>query len=180
MDPRKLLLQKKELPAGGKYRVPNEGWMSPHTNSEIVSAWTIEEGQAYLAETGRIHGWIVIYKRGTSSVVMPDEVLDNVALYSNAEGAQLVVTKYGARGLPETGFHEIEAPEIGDVARAFQKTVQARTWLRLNFTYRNVFHSIELYGSEQDVSMDFAVELANTLLTGLKQLPLSSKVQFVP
>jgi hypothetical protein len=153
--------------------------MTPHTNTEIVSAWTVEEGRAYLAETERIHGWIVIYKRGTNRVVMPEEVLHNVTLHSKTEGAQLVVTKYGARGLSD-GFKEIDAPQIGDVSRAFQKTLQARTWLRLNFTYRNVFHSIELYGSEQEVSLEFAVEVANQLIEDLKQLPLSDTVQFEP
>lgn len=178
IDPMKLLLQRDKLPSGGRYYLPNEGWISPNTNSEIVASWTVEEGQAYLAETGRIHGWIVIYKRGTSSVVMPEEVLDNVALYSNAAGAQLVVTKYGGRSLLENGFKEISAPQVGDVSRAFQKTLQARTWLRLNFTHRNVFHSIELIGSEQTVSLDFAVEVANQLINGLSQLPLSDTVQF--
>jgi len=183
-DPRELLLQKSNLPALGKYYLPGESWMSPLTNSEIVSSWTVEEGKAYLAETGRIHGWVVIFRRGTNSVTMPEEVYDNAVIYSSVEGAQLIVTKYGDRNI-ENGYKEIEVPEIGELSRAFRKeeinsSGATRVWLRFIFSYRNVYHDVELWGWKADVPMQFAVDIANQLLEGLKQLPVSDKVKFTP
>jgi hypothetical protein len=185
IDPRNLLLQKLDLPANGKYYLPGESWISPLTNSEILSSWTVEDGQAYLAETGQIHGWRTAYRRGTNSVRVPEEVYDNVVIYSNIEGAQIVVTKYGDRDLIEDGYKEIEAPQIGDVSRAFRKeetnsSGATRVWLRLMFSYRNMYHVVELRGWLADVPMQFAVDVANKLLEGLKQLPLSETVTFTP
>lgn len=184
IDPRRLLLQKDNLPPNGRYYLPNEQWMSPLTNSEIVSSWTVEEGQAYLAETGRIHGWEVIYNRGTNNVTMPQEVYHNVVLYSNIEGAQIVINKYSARNI-ENGYKEIDFPQIGDMSHAYQKSETdtnggTRAVFRLEFVYRNLYHAVVLWGWENEVSSDFAVGIANKLLENSKQLPLSDMVTFNP
>ena len=185
IDPKTLLLQKLDLPASGKYYLPGADQLKPLPNSEIVSGWTTEDGQAYLAETGRIHGWWTSYKRGTNSVRVPEEVYDNVVIYSNVEGAQLVVTKYGDKNLIEEGYKEIDAPQLGDVSRAFRKEETnskgaTRVWLRLIFSYRNIYHTVELWGWQADVPMRFAVDVADRLLEALEQLPLSVKVEFTP
>jgi hypothetical protein len=185
IDPRNLLLQKSDLPAEGRYYLPGANWTSPVTNSEIVSSWTVDEGKAYLAETGRIHGWLVYYQRGTNNVLMPEQVYDNVVLYSTSEGAQVIVTKYGARGLVEDGFKELDTPEIGDLSRAFQLTKtdasgMTKVTLYLIFSYRNVYHTLVFWGWKEEVSVDFAVNIANRVLDNLEQLPLSTRVEFQP
>jgi hypothetical protein len=185
IDPEKLLLQKSDLPIPGKYYLPGQTSMSPLTNAEIVASWTVEEGQAYLAETGRIHGWAATYRRGTNSVKMPEEVHNNVVIYSTVEGAQTVVTKYGDRDLIETGYQEMEAPPVGEAFRAFRKeetesSGATRVWLRLIFRYRNIVHVVELRGWQADVPTQFAVDVANKLVEALKPLPLSEEVTFAP
>jgi hypothetical protein len=183
MDPRKLLLQKKDLPPSGKYILPASSWTSPQTNAEVTSEWTVEQGEAYIAETGRIHGWWVDYLRSASKAVIPQEIYSQVVLYSKSDGAQVVVTKYDDDYF-ENGYIEIDAPQVGDVTRAFKKTVNEGgpdvVWLDLDFTHRNVYYNVELYGFENEVSMDLAVDIANKLLSNLKQLPLSDKVTFQP
>lgn len=186
IDPRKLLLQKSDLPSEGKYYLPNETWTSPHRNSEIVSSWGTEKGQAYLAETGRIDGWWISYKRGSSGgVLVPEEVYDNPVLYSSIEGARLVITKYSDRKITEEKYREIDVPQIGDIARAFTKSEidsngRTNAAIYIDFTYRNVLHSINIYGREKEVTLEFAVGIANKLLEGLKLLPLSDTVTFTP
>jgi hypothetical protein len=183
IDPRKLVLQKNDLPPSGKYILPDSTWTSPQTNAEITSEWTVEQGKAYIAETGRIHGWWVDYLRNAGEATTPEEIYSQVVLYSKSDGAQLVVTKYDDDYF-ENGFIEIDAPQVGDVTRAFKKTVNEGgptvVWLDLDFTYRNVYYNVELYGFENEVSMDLAVDIANKLLSNLKQLPLSDTVTFQP
>src|SRR5262245_7678052 len=48
INPKELLLGKSNLPPEGEYFVPGPSWTSPATNSEIVSEWTVQEGQEYL------------------------------------------------------------------------------------------------------------------------------------
>lgn len=185
IDPRNLLLQTNDLPIEGKYYLPGEGWTSPVLNSEIISSWTVEKGQSYLAETGRIDGWYVSYKRGRSGVLMPEEFYDNVVIYSKIEGAQIVVTKYGDRYITDDNFKEIDAPQVGDITRAFKMSKtnssgETRVWIKVTFSYRNVFHDITVWGWEKEVSLDYAVSVATKLLESLRQLPLSTTVTFTP
>jgi hypothetical protein len=121
-DPMDFLLQKIDLPPEAKYYLPDSSWISPHRNSEIISAWGVEEGRKYLEETGRIDGWWVIYLRGTITVTAPEQIYDNVVKYATAEGAQLVVKKYGDRRVEEQDFTEVDPIEIiGDVIRTYIK-----------------------------------------------------------
>jgi hypothetical protein len=180
-----LLLEKKDLPSAGRYVLPGSGWISPSTNAEIVASWTVEEGQAYLAEAGRIHGWWVAYQRGTNNVVMPEEVYNNVVIYSSITGAQLVVTKYDDRYIEEDGYKEIRTSQVGDVCRAFMKTKTepsggTRVWLQVVYSYRNIYHAVELWGWQNEVRADFAIDAANQLLGKLKNLPLTDTVEFTP
>jgi hypothetical protein len=186
VDPRELLLQKTDLPVEGKYYLPGPGWISPVRNSEIVSAWTVADGQKYLAETGRIDGWLVYYKRGGSSgTLLPEQIYDNVTIFSTIEGAQLVITRYGDRRITEEDRTEIEVPQIGDVTRAFtKKEVDSgggiRASIMISFSYRNIVHTVMIWGWETEVTMDNAIAVAETLLENLKQMPLSNIVTFTP
>ena len=184
-DPRKLLLEKNELPAEGRYFLPDAGHISPITNTEIVSAWTVAQGQAYLEETGRIDGWEVSYTRGNSDILLPERVYHNVVIYSKIEGAQIVVTKYQDRAITIGNYKEIDAPQLGDVSRAFMYSEtnsggETRVNIQYAFSYRNIFHVVDLYGWDKEVSLEFAMSIANTLLESLQTLPLSDSVTFKP
>jgi hypothetical protein len=126
-DPRDLLLEKSDLPADGKYVLPGPRWISPLTNAEIVASWTVEEGQAYLAETGRIDGWWVAYRQGSNQVVMPQEVYDNAVIYTYAEGAQLIVTKYGDEYVEDMDLSNSLPRELAMFREPFRKARLTQT-----------------------------------------------------
>lgn len=177
IDPKKILLDKGELPPEGKYILPGPSWISPSTNAEIVASWTVEEGQAYLAKTGRVHGWTVEYYRNASGAVLPQNVYSQAVLFSTSEGAQLALIESGNRG---GLYSEIEAPNIGDVSKAYVGNNNGKKILRYYFTYRNIFIDVTAGGSDVEVSLDFVTELAEKILARLKDLPLSNSVTFTP
>lgn len=186
IDPYELLLKKSDCNPDGRYYLPNEFWISPHRNSEVVGGWTVVKGQEYLAETGRIDGWVVYYARGNSNVLLPQEIGDNVVLFSTIAGAQLLITKYEDRMVNEFYYDEIEdAPQIGDLSRAWVKketnsggTTEA--WYVITYSYRNISHSITVYGYDKEVKLEDAEYLARNLLAQLKQLSLSNEVSIKP
>jgi len=94
IDSKELMLTKEDLPPEAKYYLPNSGWISPHHNSEIISGWGVEEGAKYLEETGRIDGWWVYYRRGTSTVRAPEQIYQNIIQYKTAEGAYFTFSNY--------------------------------------------------------------------------------------
>jgi hypothetical protein len=160
IDPYQLLLQKSDCNPDGRYFLPGEGWISPHKNSEVIASWTVEKGQEYLAETGRIDGWYVYYARGNNNVLLPQQVYDNVVLFSSIEGAQLLVTKYGNKRVTEEFFDEVKDPPlIGDLTRAFVKRETNSSGVTeifyiLTFSYRNITHSIGVVGYEKETKLE--------------------------
>jgi len=186
IDPYKILMTKSDCNPDGRYYLPNEFWISPHRNSEVVAGWTVEKGQEYLAETGRIDGWYVYYKRGNNNVLLPQEVSDNVVLFSTIAGAQLLVSKYEDRMESEFFYNEIdEPPQIGDLTRAWVKKETnsggtTEVWYEITFSYRNIIHSISVYGYDKEVKLEDAEYLARNMLEQLEELSLSNEVTFKP
>jgi hypothetical protein len=182
IDPQKLLLEKSDLPLECSYYLPGPGWISPLRNSEIVSEWTVEKGKAYLADTGRIDGWVVYYRCRKESALLPDEIFDNVVIYSSVEGAHVMYAKYLER--KDDGFLEItDAPKVGDFSIAWIKNNaggEGKNQYLFDFTYKNILHTVGIWGSEQDVKFELAVSIAQDLLSKLQKLPLSSEVLFRP
>lgn len=186
IDPRELLLTKEDLPSDAEYYLPNSTWISPHRNSEIISGWGVTEGQAYLAETGRVDGWVASYARGTKTVIAPEEMYDNVVLYKYQEGALLVINEYSFCMDPETGFTPLDSDvQIGDVMRVcidkeMQSNGRNRVWLRVEFVYRNVYHAVVGWGWEEEVTADYVLDVASELLSKLEGQTLSDQVTFEP
>jgi hypothetical protein len=186
IDPYQILLKKSDCNPDGRYYLPGEGWISPHKNSEVVGGWTVVKGQEYLADTGRIDGWIVYYARGNSNVLLPQEIGDNVVIFSTVAGSQLLITKYEDRMVNEFFYNEIEdAPQIGDLTRAWVKRVTnsggtMEVWYVITYSYRNISHSITVYGYDKEVKLEDAEYLARNLLAQLEQLPLSNEVTRKP
>lgn len=186
VDPRKLLLEKGDLPSEGKYYLPNSSWISPHRNSEIISGWGVEEGREYLEKTGRVDGWWAAYARGTRAVLAPEEIYDNVVLYRTHEGALLIISEFSQCRDPENGFTLIEEDlNIGDATNVcidieMQPSGKNRVWYRIEFLYRNIFHAVIGWGWEEEVTLEFVEGIARVLLSKLEAAPLSDKVTFEP
>jgi len=186
IDPYQVLMKKSDCNPDGRYYIPNELWMSPHRNSEVIGGWTVEKGQEYLADTGRIHGWVVYLARGNNNVLLPQQIGDNVVLFSSVAGAQLLVSKYEDRMVSEFFYNEInEPPQIGDLTRAWVKKETnsggtTEVWYVITFSYRNISHSVTVYGYDKEVKLEDAEYLARNLLSQLEELPLSNEVTFKP
>lgn len=189
LDPETFLLDVDDLPVEGKYYLPRKSWYSPHRNSEIVSALGAEEGRKYLEETGRVDGWWVIYKRGTKTVNMPEEVNDNPVMSKTTHGAKVILEKYSTcaeAAMDKNDFIELSGnAHIGDdsrwcVLKEMQPNGKNKVWLRLEFIYRNYYHGISGYGWESEVTPEFFEGVANALLDKLKAAPLSDTVTYSP
>jgi len=180
LDPKEFLLQKSDLPLDAKYYLPNEQWISPHHNEEIIGGWEVEKGREYIAETGRIDGWWVAYKRGADTVIAPEEIYDNVIMYKTAEGARIVIMKYEDSRVTEEGYTEIKnPPNIGDRTRAFtKKTMQSsgenRVYYMIAFSYRNYVHIVDGWGWEHEVKPEYIENIASVLLAKLQAATLSN------
>lgn len=185
-NPQDFLLQRLDLPADAKYYLPNSSWMSPHRNSEVVSGHGVDEGREYLAATGRVDGWVVYYNRGTRTVIAPEEIFDNVVLFSTAKGAQLLMTKYSNCSEVGTEYTKVDTDlKIGDMTnvcfrREMQSSGEYKVWYLLEFSYRNYSHTVGGYGFEKEVKIEYIAEIARTLLAKLEAAPLSEKVTFEP
>jgi hypothetical protein len=179
IEPKGFLLAKDEIAPGGKFFLPGPGWISPSHNEEVVAVRTVEEGRKYLAETGRIDGWYVTYKRGNNGVNMPEEVSNSVIEFGSAQGAQILLNKYLPSDLLKDGYAEIEnPPSIGDATKIFMKReIQSggdtRVIFIMAFTYLNYYDEIDLWGWESDISQDFARVLSELQLGKFKSAPLS-------
>lgn len=186
-DPKNFLLERDDLPEDARYFLPNAGWISPHRNSEVVSGWGVDEGRDYLAKTGRVDGWVVSYKRGTITVIAPEEIYNNIVMYRSIEGAQLIMTEYSqCRGSRDSDYTLLETDlQIGDMTnvctdKEMQSTGDNRVWIRIEFSYRNYWNAIVGWGWEKEVQLEYVAEVARTLLEKLEAAPLSDEVTFTP
>jgi len=180
-DPPDLIMIRADLPLDANYYIPNETWTGMLHNVQIVSSWTVEKGRAYLADTGRIDGMWISFNRGSTTVIAPQEIYDNVAIFKTAEGAQLVVTKYEDSDL-ENGYTElVNPPQIGDKTREFirkqmQSSGEYRVWISVAFSYRNIYHYIEGYGWEKEVDLEYIENVARKILSRMEVAPLASLI----
>lgn len=178
-DSKTYLLNQGDLPANAKYYLPDSSWINRHTNDEIVGYWGREEGLKYLDETGRIEGWFVSYKRGSNSVIAPEEIYCNIIRYETSDGARLSITKYG------TPYRSDEREiinldlDLGDeylvsVYREMQSNGKQRVWYRIEFSYRNYVVAVQGWGWNDEVSHDYVYQVALTMLEKLKSASLAN------
>jgi hypothetical protein len=184
------MLKAEDLPSDAKYFLPNEYWISPHRNSEIQIGFgggdddvtSADAVKVYLAETGRVDGWVVAYSRASRTVIAPEEITDNPVLYRTHEGAMLMVTKYGGCNEDQT---PLELQTIGDASEAcmwkkMQNNGKNRVRIIIRFVDRNAYHNLSGWGWENEVTLEYVEQVAMILLEKLQQLPLSSEVTFQP
>jgi hypothetical protein len=189
-DPYAFLLKAEDLPDDAYYYLPNSEWISPHRNYEVISGWGVDEGRAYMAATGRVDGWWVYYLRGTNAVIAPEQIGDNPVLFRTIEGAQTLIKQYGScvyKELnPDLNFVPIQTDlKIGDLSnicvnREMQSSGENRVMMVIEFSYRNITHTVHGYGWEDEVQLDYLANVAHTLLAKLEAIPLSDSVTFEP
>ena len=191
VDPRRILLERLDLPSEAGYYLPHSSWISPHRNSEIQigfgggsdSVTSAEAVKEYLAETGRVDGWWVSFKRGSRTVIAPEEIFNNPVLYKTQEGAMLMLTKY--HGSCDEDETPLEIQTIGDASMAcmwkkMQNNGKNRVSINIRFIDRNVYHNLSGWGWESEVTLEYVEQVAMTLLDKLQQFPLSNEVTFQP
>lgn len=170
-----FLLQKDDLPVESRYYLPGSGWISPHHNEEILTGWGVEKGRAYLEATGRVDGWWVYYKRGSNVMTAPEEIFHNIIQYKTALGAQLTVADYNSTiRSSEQGWKLLEDQqvELGDVTivyilKEMQTNGKNRVWLNVETAYRNYVSVLQGYGWEDEVRLEYLVEIQKIILEKL-------------
>jgi len=186
-DPVEFQLEKSDLPREGQYYLPNEMWAGPYTNAEVMASWTVEEGKAYLADTGRITGYMTAFARGNTTVNMPEEVQCNVVKFKTVEGAQKVITKY-PRYIRNTNkdWKTLDTKiEFGDISsvESYEETSPSggkTIWYVLNFTYRNYGVECIGYGQKDDVPHQFVEDMTRKVFNKLKGAELSYPATITP
>jgi hypothetical protein len=178
-DPQKFLLKKDDLPVEGKYYIPNSGWMSIHTNEEVISGWTVEEGRNYVIKTGREIGWWVAFLRGTRAVAMPEQIFCQAVRFKTSDGAMLTITELSSNKNKRTeNLKNLDIEmDLGDHNEVYlYKEITSGGDYYINysieFVYRNYFASVEGYGLEKDVSHEFLEGLARKVLEKLEAAEL--------
>ena len=177
--PKEFLCQKSDLPAEGHYILPDSGWISPHHNYEIISAWGKEEGQRYLDETGRVDGWWVAYYRSTNNAVLPQYIYCNPIQYKTSEGAHITLTKYNEVAQQKGDYEMLpNPPQIGDETIVFYQNyitdagIPSKT-LIIEFRYRNYVIRIAGDGAEQEVNLEALIPIAQSIFQRLQEAELS-------
>ncbi len=169
IDPQKYLCVKNDLPVEGNYYIPNQEWMSIHTNEEVVSGWTVEKGKEYINRTGRIVGWFVNFNRGTRAVYMPQEVYCSVVIYKTIEGARLLTKDYSRPNMYPNDWKMVDKTiDFGDTSYvAISKTMTSggdyEVIYNIEFTFRNVAVETWGFGLEKDVTHEFVENVARKL-----------------
>lgn len=172
-DPKEFLLSVYDLPLVGKYYLP-KGGLSPLRNSEIIQSLGAKRGEEFIDETGRVDGWVVLYKRGASTRPVPKEIVDTVVMYQTAEGARLSIEKYWDTGLPPDIRTVLSPPLTGDLSLALSLTKRNAAEFYYYFSYRNFVHRLEVRGLEKEVTMKFVEQLAGVLLDKMVYAAVSS------
>lgn len=184
VEPKDLLLTVKDLPEDAKYTIPYSNWISPHRNSEIFTNWARELGKQYLEETGRIDGWWVFFLRNSTLVRAPEKLYHNIIQDQTHAGAQLTVRKYNYIDSGRfDGWEFFDShPDIGDVSLAMiwkqlQPDGKYKIEIRIETAYRNYASIVSGYGWEEDVSLEYMIDIANLALAKLEAAPLVEKIE---
>jgi len=179
MNPDNLILAEKDLPSGCNFYLGSKNRVE---NSVILSEWPVGEGQNYIDKTGRIDGWSVRYFCEKQSENLPNEVDDSVVIFSSNGGARRMIQEF-VDYREEEGYREVAShPEIGDQSRVWSMYDVSNTIVTyiVDFSYRNIAHTIRIRGWDTEITMDTALAIARELLSKLEALPTSDEVLFTP
>ncbi len=176
LDSYEFLLTKEDCPPEAGYYIPYENWMSPHYNIEILSQMGHDEGSKSLEKTGRILGWVVIFRIGAANVKAPPEFYHNITQFKNHEGALHNIND-------SSTTHEIlnyklveDNYPLGDYSRVYSrrelnKNGEVFIEYRIETAYRNYLSIVGGYGTSE-FDIDYVLNIAEIALEKLKSAPL--------
>jgi hypothetical protein len=131
----------------------------------------------YVAETGRMDGWVAVYKQGSRNLLAPMEIYNEISLFETTEGAQLSIAKYSTYITNELMYtEEINPPRIGDFSRSFYYSSDAsgrhELGYLITFSYKNIVHLVQAWGYYYGVEPEKIRTIARGLLSILQAFPL--------
>jgi hypothetical protein len=170
-----LLLALNDLPSEGRYFAYDSSPLL--TNPELIAQLGVE-GQAQIDETGRIEGWWITYSRGSNKFSRPLNISNYASKFQSPQGAKIYVDKYERKYDIDHGYNIItEVPVVGDFSFETSRNSDAIPGYvnyEVEFVYRNYVEILNGYGRESVVKPEFLRQLADILLTHLKDEPLST------
>jgi hypothetical protein len=164
----------------GYYRRSYTGFSFHYTNKYLAIT---SANKVYIAETGRIDGWGVTFKKGLNSYSGFPYILCDVESFESSGGAQLAVQKFNSVELyPQDGLGYLKDATIliGDASVIIvnEKHYLANRLgenfkydLQIDFAYRN--YRVRVGGPNRETSLDQLYYVANNILEKLKEAPLS-------
>jgi hypothetical protein len=131
----------------------------------------------YATETGRIDGWVAVYKQGSAYLLAPMEIYNEISLFETTEGAQLSIAKYSNYITIELMYtEEINPPKIGDLTRSFYYTSDAsgrhELGYLITFSYKNIVQLVQAWGDYYGVEPEKIRNIARGILSRLQAFPL--------
>jgi len=177
IGPEQFLLEKGDLPADAKYYVPNQLWISPDHNDEVIGRMGENDGGKYLRETGRIDGWYIFFKRGSSRVPAPKELSHRISQFESCEGALIAVEKYTAYKIDNKYEMVDDDYDLGDKTviskyRELQPGGEYIVRYYVETAYRNYVSQILAYGYEEKFDLEYVIQIAEIALELLADAPL--------
>jgi hypothetical protein len=178
VDSRELMLAKEDLPPEAKCYLPNQFWISPLHNSEIVSVWGTGLGTKYVEETGRIDGWYIYYRRGSKSIRTPEQIYQNISQFETAEGAKLAMTMDNPNITVQYTIlddnYDLGDQTIISVYKEMQSNGENRVTYKVDTVYRNYKSRIIGWGWEKEFDLEDVISIAEMALEKIKAAPLGS------
>lgn len=183
-DPYDFALTRDDLPKESQYYLPDSSWTGRHSNNEVIGGWGTDEGQEYLARTGRIDGWWVELYRGSEILKAPQNFYCNVVEYETTEGAQISLKDYNVIAYPErsTGLVDFKLakevfPNLGDSRIAYYyEEIADSGEMQIGYiveaTFFNYLIDCQGYGRKAEVEPDFVANVVQKIIDKLKAAPL--------
>jgi len=181
-DPLDFILKPADLPRESQFYMPDPTWTGRHSNNEVIGGWGVDEGQEYLARTGRIDSWWVELLRGSQVLTAPQNIYCNVVEYKTTEGAQISLLEYNVIAYPERGNVEFflakeEFPELGDTQIAYYHEYTADSgekeiYYYVEATYYNYLVDCFGWGRKVEVKPEYVANVVDIILNKIKSAPL--------
>ncbi len=186
-DPSQFQLKKDDLPWRGEYFIPGSDWVGPNTNDEVIATWDDPvQAREYLAESGRVTGYEVFFKRGNTSAPLPQEVGCVVVQYRTIEGAQRAVTEFtfASRNLDENWVSAEVTLPLGAVSNAeYLEKMDSGGNLNLKYwvstSHRNLLIECVGWGAKANVTPEFVEDLVQKMLEKVQAAELVEPSQWL-
>ena len=180
-DPRSMLLSLEDLPEGAGYFSTGE---SPHRNWELTRDYGEEIASAYIESSGRIDGWSLGFRTYSKEPNTAEFLNSTIVIFSTNAGPETEGMGLNQVSMCGSSFHdEIRTIDIGIDA--------SLCYIHLNFSgvgffdhysvsgsYRNILFGVSANGSENTLSEDIVIDLAEILVNKIKSFPLVDEVTY--